>query len=334
MRCLRFLREKMSKRLLIIDNSNLFLRSYVVNPSLSRNGDHVGGIIGTLKSLQKICRETKPDAIVIAWDGRYGSKKRRQINKNYKEGRRPVKFNWDSTNMTDDQQLENKVWQMEQLSVFYDIFPTNQFLFEDVEADDVIAYVSQMDHFAGWKKIICSSDKDFIQLLDKDTILYRPAQKEILNEKRVIEKFNISPENFALARSIAGDKSDAIEGVAGLGLPTIAKRFPQLAKNSATPFSEIFEFCKEKMEIKNAPKAYSSVLAEEKKIRENYKIIQLSSPSISIQDVEVIRNTIKTQKLSFNKTEFKRMLIADGVGEWNWTDLYACFNRILAGNRA
>lgn len=322
------------KRLLILDNSNLFLRNYVINPSLSRNGQHIGGIIGTLKSIQKVCQETKPDKIVIAWDGRYGSSRRRSINKNYKDGRRPIKFNWDSTNMNENELLENKIYQMSQLSLYYDNFPLYQFLFENVEADDVISYVCQLKDFEEYKKIIVSSDQDFIQLINRDTILYRAGQKEILNEERVIEKFGISPNNFAVARSIVGDKSDAIEGVSGVGMPTVAKRFPQFSESKTILLDDLYRACEEKIKDKKSPKIYSNILSSKEKIKENYSLIQLSNPSLSIQEANIIRETIRTHSLVFNKTEFRRLLITDGAGEWNWDNLYACFNRIVNENKS
>ena len=51
----------MPERVLIIDQLNLFFRSYIVNPSLSKNGDPIGGLMGSIKSLQKVVRETSPD---------------------------------------------------------------------------------------------------------------------------------------------------------------------------------------------------------------------------------------------------------------------------------
>jgi 5'-3' exonuclease len=76
----------MTKRLLVVDALNNFIRNYVVMPHLSKNGDPIGGIVGFLLSLQKIVRETKPDGIVIAWDGEGGSLRRKQSVKEYKEG--------------------------------------------------------------------------------------------------------------------------------------------------------------------------------------------------------------------------------------------------------
>ena len=71
-----------NKRVMIIDALNQFLRAYIVNPTLSINGDPIGGTVGFLKILQKLCREIKPDQVVICWDGKGGSRKRKLVNKN------------------------------------------------------------------------------------------------------------------------------------------------------------------------------------------------------------------------------------------------------------
>ena len=64
------------KRVLIVDALNAYLRAYIVDPSLSSNGQPIGGVKGFLKILQKLVRETKPDQVVVAWDGPGGSRKR------------------------------------------------------------------------------------------------------------------------------------------------------------------------------------------------------------------------------------------------------------------
>ena len=70
------------KRLIVIDALNAYFRAYIVNPSMSMNGSPIGGYKGFLGILQKLCKDMKPDEIIIAWDGAGGSQKRKQINKN------------------------------------------------------------------------------------------------------------------------------------------------------------------------------------------------------------------------------------------------------------
>ena len=195
-----------NKRVLLVDALNLFMRNYIVDPSLSTNGHPIGGTKGFLKSLQSVCRTINPDIIFVAWDG--GSQKRKSMDKNYKAGRKPVRLNRDIHNMSAGEQEDNKNWQQQRIIEYLNQMPILQSYVENVEADDIIALVSQSQALAEHHKIILSSDKDFIQLCDDTTILYRPIQKEILNKKRILEQFEIHPTNFALARAIAGDKSD------------------------------------------------------------------------------------------------------------------------------
>ena len=112
--------------------------------------------------------------------------------------------------MSEDEEIDNKFWQQSRLVDYYNQIPVIQFMFKSTEADDIIAYVSQHKLLKDHHKIILSSDKDFFQLLDERTVLYRPIQKEVLNRKNIVEKFDIHPTNFALARAMAGDSDDNI----------------------------------------------------------------------------------------------------------------------------
>ena len=219
------------KRLLIIDALNMYFRAYIVDPSLSTNGQPIGGIKGFTKILQKQIRESKPDEVIICWDGQGGSQRRKAQNKGYKEGRKPIRLNREIRNLSENEEVANKVWQQTRLIEYLNNLSIIQLMLPGVEADDIISYVCQMPHYADWQKVIVSSDKDFIQLCDDTTVLYRPIQKQVLNSTRIVEDYGIHPVNFAMARAIAGDKSDNLPGVGGVGLPTIAKRLPFLKEN-------------------------------------------------------------------------------------------------------
>jgi 5'-3' exonuclease len=76
----------MKKEIMLIDGLNMFIRSYIVNPTIDSKGRPLGGCMGFLKSLQKVVRMFQPDEVVICWDGQGGSQRRKAQNKNYKEG--------------------------------------------------------------------------------------------------------------------------------------------------------------------------------------------------------------------------------------------------------
>tara|TARA_R100000008_G_scaffold25714_1_gene13882 strand:+ start:1760 stop:2728 length:969 start_codon:yes stop_codon:yes gene_type:complete len=319
------------KRILIIDQLNLFFRNYIVNPSLSVDGAPIGALKGCLQSLQKIVRESKPDLIVVCWDGPGGSKKRKLLKKDYKAGRKPIRLNRAVRNLSNTEEVENKIWQQSRLIEYFNHTPVVQFMFDGIEADDVIAYISQLKSLEDHEKLILSSDKDFFQLLSGKTVLYRPIQKEVLNEKLILEKFDIHPANFAIARALVGDKSDNIDGVGGVGLKTAARRFPFLRETESATFDSILEYCK-KMSSETNVKVYQTVLEKEDVLRRNYHMMQLYAPILNIAAKKNIKETLENPDFSFNKTGLIKMMIKDGFGEINFIELFQHFNKICVDN--
>jgi 5'-3' exonuclease len=320
------------KRAVIIDALNMYFRAYIVDPSLSTNGQPIGGMKGFLKILQKLVRETKPDMIIVCWDGAGGSQKRKTLVKSYKEGRKPIRLNRQIRNLSENEEVENKIWQQTRLAEYLNAMPIVQMVLESVEADDIIAEMVRLSHLKGWQKVIVSSDKDFIQLCDDETILFRPIQKEILNKLSITEKFGIHPLNFALARAIVGDKSDNLGGVSGVGLPTVAKRLPFLSEEHSYTLDEVYQHCLTESESEdNKVKAYQNIVEQYDKVELNYKMMQLYSPSISVQGKGKVRYAVENFDPAFNKTEIRKMMIQDGFGEWNWNDLFQNFKRISVG---
>tara|TARA_Y100000034_G_scaffold135051_1_gene205485 strand:+ start:1147 stop:2127 length:981 start_codon:yes stop_codon:yes gene_type:complete len=312
-------------RILIIDALNMYFRSYIVDPSLSTNGQPIGGVKGFLKILQKLVRETKPDNIVVVWDGPGGSRKRKIINKNYKEGRKPIRLNREIRNLSENEELENKIWQQTRLAEYLNELPVIQLVLPEVEADDIISFMAQLPYLKGSQKVIVSSDKDFFQLCDDETVLLRPVQKEVLNKKAILERFNIHPTNFALARAICGDKSDNLKGVPGAGLKTIAKRFPFFKEEEDCTLDQVIDLCES---IDSNLKIYESIMGGEDTIRENYKIMQLYCPIISAQGKQKIKSIVENFKYEFNKTEIICMMNEDGFGVYDWTGLFTTMRRI------
>ena len=318
------------KRVLVIDALNMYFRAYIVDPSLSTNGQPIGGVKGFLKILNKLVRETKPDKVVVCWDGSGGSRKRKAINKNYKEGRSPIRLNRDIRNLSESEEATNKIWQQTRLFEYLNQMPIIQFIFESVEADDVISHVVQSPHLRGWQKVIVSSDKDFFQLLDEETVLYRPVQKEVLNRERIVENFGIHPVNFALARAVVGDKSDNLEGIRGVGLSTVSKRFPAMAGAESVSIDELIDTAEN---TDSNLRCYQSIIEGRDTITENYKLMQLYSPALSVQSKQTVKETLRDFILEVNKTEIRKMFVQDGMGELHLTDLFQAFARIISDSK-
>jgi len=196
-----------------------------------------------------------------------------------------------------------------------------------VEADDLISYVVQDKNYKGWEKIIVSSDKDFFQLCDNETVVYRPIQKKVVNRNTILQEYSIHPVNFALARAMVGDRSDNLEGVRGVGLASVAKRFEFLSEDKAYLVSDIMKRC---VEVDSKLKIYKNVMENQDLVIQNYRLMQLYSPSISPQGKMKMRYALDNFVPEFNQTGTKAMMIRDGFGVWDCTDLFAFFKRIVA----
>jgi len=313
------------KRVLIIDALNAYLRAYIVDPSLSSNGQPIGGLKGFIKILQKLVRETKPDEIIICWDGPNGSQKRKTMDKNYKAGRKPLRLNRAFHNLTEDEELKNKMWQQTRIMEYLNEMPIVQTILPEIEADDVIAYVTQMDYYKGWQKVIVSNDKDFMQLCDEETVLLRPTQNELLNKSRIVERTGVHPTNMALARAIIGDSSDNLPGIKGAGFATVAKRLNFLSAEKSYTIQEVIDFCEK---TNSKLKFFSNILEGKEVIEHNYSMMQLYAPQMSFQSKMTVKEAVEGFECTFNKTEVIRMMREDGFGELNWEDLRTNLNRI------
>jgi len=314
-----------AKRVMIVDALNAYLRAYIVDPSLSTNGQPIGGVKGLFKILQKLVREIKPDEILMVWDGPNGSMKRRQMDKNYKAGRKPLRLNRAYKNLTDEECAQNKMWQQMRVMEYFNQMPIIQTCIPEIEADDVIAYAVQMPYYKGWQKIIVSNDKDFMQLCDDETLLMRPVKNEILNRKRIVEQIGIHPTNMALARAIVGDASDNLPGIKGAGLPTVAKRLNFLSEDKDYTVDDVIEYCEN---TESNLKLYERIIEDKSLVQHNYNMMQLYAPRMSIQSKEIVRHAIEDFQGGFDNIEIIKMMREDGFGELNWSDLKAGLNHI------
>jgi 5'-3' exonuclease len=153
---------------------------------------------------------------------------------------------------------------------------------------------------------------------------FRPIQKKIVNRNTILEDYKIHPSNFALARAMVGDRSDNLDGVRGVGLASVAKRFEFLLEDKAFLVEDIIKRCEE---TDSKLKIYDNVAENRVLIEENYRLMQLYSPSISPQGKSKLRYALDNFVPEFNQTATKAMMIKDGFGVWDCTDLFAFCKR-------
>ena len=314
-------------RVLVIDQLNLFLRNYVVNPSESQWGP-IGGIKGTLQSLQKLCNDIKPNHIIICWDGPGGSLKRKQMKKDYKAGRAPIRLNRAFHHLDEDEAKQNRFFQELRLIEYFNEMPVIQFRFDNVEADDIVAHVCQLPELEGCEKVIVSNDKDFYQLVSGKTVLMRPIEKNrVYNNRTIINEFKIHPHNFALAKAMVGDKSDNLPGIAGVGMGRIKKDFPQFNSEEQVTIDELLYYCRENQETSRR-KMWKEIVDNECVIRLNYKMMQLYAPQLSIDNKKQIQEIIKNPDLTFNKLNVIKMMMRDEFAQVSFSGMFKAFQRM------
>lgn len=296
-----------TRKILIVDGMNLFIRCFVVVPTMDSNGESIGGLTGFLKSLKNMMKDVSPDLTIVAWDGEGGSRRRRGIFAEYKEGRK-VRLNRENDLENQDESFRNMGSQLTKLKTLLGLLGVLQVEVPEVEADDAIAFMCRFV-FPDEDKVVLTSDRDMLQLVENKTVVYSPTKKIYWTRHEVMEKIGVLPENYIFVKALMGDGSDNIPGVGGIGEKTAIKLFPFLAEYETT-IEEIRQYSEAN---RGGNTRYSSLLDKWERFLENVKLMQLSSPVISPQAARTIRTSATQQKPRFVFTEFKLQLIRDGI---------------------
>ena len=218
------------ERILMIDGLNLFFRNFAMMNMVNPDGVHIGGLGGFFRSLGAEIRRVNPTQVYVIFDGAGSANARKNLLPEYKSGRDLQRItNWEAFDDIEDEH-DAKVDQMVRIIQYLKTLPVKTVTLPKVEADDVIAYLSDIIPQKPEDKVfIVSSDKDFLQLINENVIVYRPMEKEFYTEQTVVEKFHMSPHNFILYKTLMGDNSDKVKGVKGLGEKKLRKLFPELS---------------------------------------------------------------------------------------------------------
>jgi len=312
------------KKILLIDGLNAFTRNFAAYPQLDKNGLSIGGVVGTLKTLKKLIMLTGCNLVVFCWEGG-GSSRRRSLYSDYKATRKPEKLN---RFYEDDipETEENRNRQVKLLVSLMQHLPVCQLYVEDAEADDLIGYLCS-HKFKDNEKIIVSSDKDFYQLIDEKTTIYNLHKKQFLDEKYILDNFQITPQNFALAKTLCGDVSDNIKGVKGLGFKTVAKKFPMLSLKDSFLLEDLISYSS--VRIKES-QLYKRVVESEELIKLNWRLVYLNGTMLSAQQISKIDSRLDAWKPNLNKISFTKQLISFYNPDFDIDTFIYPFNSLLS----
>ena len=299
----------LNDRVLIIDGMNTFIRSFAAIPTMDENGNHIGGVTGFLKSVGYVTRKFKPSRVYVIFDGKGGSKRRRDIYPDYKLGRKPLtRLNrtYDMTTEKDEQDLMR--YELVIVAKALMKLPITTITLDHVEADDIMSYVAQHVVENGGESIIYSTDKDFLQLVGDGIKVWNPVRKKTYIPEIVVEDYEIHPNNFLLYRALTGDTSDNLPGIKGLGMKTLLKIVPEFVTEQHLTFDDVIDAA-ENSKLKVA----SRIIDEQESIKLNIKLMSLRSVMISDNNKMKILNKINRPQLSLHKYDLTKLLMETNI---------------------
>ena len=229
------------KRLFIIDGYATLYRAHyalIRNPLTTTAGIPTSAVFGFANQVFQLLEEENPDYIVAAFDSK-GKNFRHELYTDYKANR---------SAMPDEIQT-----QLPYLWELLDGMNIPVLRIEGVEADDIIGTVAKMCEKDDLQCNIVSGDKDFMQLINDQTLLYAPQarrrEKEVFNAQKVSEKWGVGPEHIIDLLGLMGDSSDNVPGVEGVG-PVTAKKLIQKFGSMEKIYENIDQIENEKMREK------------------------------------------------------------------------------------
>ena len=274
---------------------------------MNTNGEQAGGVVGSMKTLQRLVDELSPTQVFIVWEGG-GSTRRRALFNEYKMGRRPEKLN----RFYDDdipESQENLQYQLVTLIEFLKHVPICQLYVPDCEGDDVVAYLCR-SKFRGVDKVIASSDKDMLQLLDDSTSAYSFHSKRYVKQADVLEDHRVHATNFAVAKALCGDPSDNIPGIKGLGFKTLAKRFPFLGTDTDVLLETIKSYSHVHLD---EAAVYKNVIDHWDEVVRNYRLVYLDGSMLSPSQAARIDTLVTEYVPRADKVGFIRVMVDEGI---------------------
>ena len=298
-------------RTLLIDGLNLFFRNFAMMNMVNPDGIHIGGLGGFFRSLGAMIRQTQPDKVYVIFDGASSTTNRKNLVPEYKSGRNEQRVtNWEVFDSLADEH-DSKVDQIVRVIQYLKTLPVKTLILDKVEADDIIAYLcSKLPNQPNDKLFIVSSDKDFLQLVNQNVIVYRPMEKKYYTEDVMREKYKMPAKNFILYKTLLGDSSDKIKGIKGLGEKGIFKKFPELTEGVLT-FDDVFNICEQKFKDHVV---YARVIQGIDELEKNYKIMDLSNPMIGENDKKYLDEVVKSKELNYIPKQFTAMYNEDKLG--------------------
>jgi DNA polymerase I len=199
----------MAETILLIDGMYLVYSSFYSHQAMRTiQGEPTGAVFGFISRVESLIQELQPDRLAVAFDSK-AKNFRRDLYPEYKAKR-----------------LQPPEELIQQLPLIKEYLEYRGIYFLEkagLEADDIIALLSRRYAAAGSEVLIFSADKDLFQLVAERIAVFHPKLKQKLDRAGIKDFFGIYPEQIVDYLSLAGDASDNIPGIPGIGEKTATK---------------------------------------------------------------------------------------------------------------
>lgn len=253
--------EKLIYTLLIDGNS--LLKSSLVNKEMNSKGEEYGAIWNMLRRMGELLLKKDFNFCLTVWDGFQSGICRWNIYSPYKQNRdkhyemfggqtdydkqiaayckKVINYHKGIKNEPKRGETDNENFQR-QRSIIQNILDNlfvRQFMFDEVEGDDIIAYYC-LHKKSNERVVIVSEDRDLTQLINEEICIWIPSKHKFITPNNDIAELGYTHENVVLKKIICGDASDNIYGIKGVGEKGLLKQFPELITQKCT-LNEILE---------------------------------------------------------------------------------------------
>jgi DNA polymerase-1 len=195
-------------KLLLVDGSGYIFRAFHALPPMTRaDGTPVNAVYGFTSMLMKLVDDVQPDRIAVIFDT---SRKtfRSDIYPEYKANR--------------SEPPEDLIPQFALVREATTALSLPQLEMHGFEADDLIATYASLAEAQGLQTVIVSSDKDLMQLVRGNVTMLDPMKQRQIGPDEVVERFGVTPDKVVDVQALAGDSTDNVPGVPGIGIKTSA----------------------------------------------------------------------------------------------------------------
>lgn len=197
---------KQNERVYLIDGSSYIYRAYFAIRHLSNSkGEATNAVYGFTNMLLTLLREEKPDRVAVIFDAK-GPTFRKELYPEYKANRSAMP--------------EDLVPQIPLIKSIVRAFNLPALELSGYEADDIIATLAKRYADQGLDITVVTGDKDLMQIVGERVRLLDTMKKKVSGRDEVIERFGVPPEQVLEILGLAGDSSDNIPGVPGIGEKT------------------------------------------------------------------------------------------------------------------